>query len=114
MQDVIITELDSNLSFKAKIDNPPEVKQNYATVYIDEREVKRPNVTQSNGLIEVKVSAPDDNISNFLIYWRNSKKRIDLMVETDDSMYFIKGCSLKEFESPKKAFSIFYNSFKQA
>ena len=48
MQDVIITELDSNLSFKAKIDNPPEVKQNYATVYIDEREVKRPNVTQSD------------------------------------------------------------------
>lgn len=36
MQDVIIMELETNLSFKAKIDNPPEVKQNFATVYVDE------------------------------------------------------------------------------
>lgn len=114
MQEVTITELNSNLSFKAKIDNPPETKQNFTTVYIDEREVKRPAATQSNGLIEVKVSSPDDDTSNFLVYWKNSKKRIDLMVETDDSMYFIKGCSLKNFESPKKTFSVFYNSFKQA
>lgn len=114
MQDVTITELDSNLSFKAKIDNPPETKQNFTTVYIDEKEVKRPTVTQSSGLIEIKADNPDDEVSNFLNFWKNSKKRIDLMVETDENMYFIKGCSLKKFEDPKKVFSVFYNSFKQA
>lgn len=114
MQDVTITELDSNLSFKAKIDNPPETKQNFTTVYIDEKEVKRPTVTQSSGLIEVKADNPDDEVADFLNSWKSSKKRIDLMIETDESMYFIKGCSLKKFEAPKKVFSVFYNSFKQA
>ncbi len=114
MQDVTITELDSNLSFAAKIDNPPETKQNYTTVYIDEKEVKRPTITQSTGLIEVKVTSPNTDTVNFLTYWKNSKKRIDLMVETDENMYFLKGCSLKNFESPKKSFTVFYNTFKQA
>ena len=40
MQDVIIMELDTNLSFKASIDNPPEVKHSFTTVYVDEKEVK--------------------------------------------------------------------------
>ncbi len=114
MQEVLITELDSNLSFKAEIDNPPETKQNFVTVYVDEKEVRRPTVTQSNGLIEIKTLSPDDETSNFLITWKNSKKRIDLMVETDENMYFLKGCSVKTFESPQKTFSVFYNSFKQA
>ena len=114
MQDVTITELDSNLSFKAKIDNPPENKQNFTTVYIDEKEFKRPNVTQSHGLIEVKVSSPDSSVSNFLTNWNTSRKRIDLMIETDDIMYFLKGCSVKKFDTPKKTFSVFYNTFKQA
>ncbi len=114
MQDVTITELDSNLSFRAKIDNPPANTQNFSTVYIDEKEVRRPNVTQSNGLIEIKVADADNVISDFLIKWNSSRKRIDLMIETDDVMYFLKGCSVKRFESPKKAFLVFYNTFKQA
>ncbi len=114
MQDVIIMELDTNLSFKAKIDNPPEVKQNFTTVYVDEKQVKRPTVAQVNGLIEIKVSSPDDKISNFITKWHASRKRINLMVETDEHMYFMKGCSVKKFDTPKKVFTVFYNTFKEA
>ncbi len=114
MQEATITELDSNLSFEVKIDNPPEIKQNFATVYIDDKEVKRPNVIQSIGLIEVKAVSPSSEVNDFLLKWKDSKKRIDLMLETGETMYFMKGCSIKKFESPKKAFSVFYNSFKQA
>lgn len=114
MQDVIIMELETNLSFKAKIDNPPEVKQNFTTVYVDEKQVKRPTVAQVNGLIEIKLANPDDKISNFVKKWHASRKRINLMVETDDHMYLVKGCSVKKFDTPKKAFTVFYNTFKEA
>ena len=34
MQDAIVMELDTNLSFKAKIDTTPAAKQSFATVYL--------------------------------------------------------------------------------
>lgn len=114
MKDVIITELDSNLSFNAEIDNPPEVKQNFSTVYVEEKEVRRPTVSQVNGIIKVKLSNPDNLVCDFIKKWHKIKKRIDLMVETDNHLYLMKGCSIKEFESPKKAFTVFYNTFKEA
>lgn len=114
MQDVIIMELESNLSFKAKIDNPPEIKQNYATVYVDEKEVRRPTVAQVNGLIDVKLSNPGEKILNFINSWHSSRKRINLMLETDTHMYLVKGCSVKKFDINKKVFTIFYNTFKEA
>lgn len=114
MQDVIIMELDTNLSFKASIDNPAEVKHSFTTVYVDEKEVKRPTVSQVNGLLEVKLANPNETISNFVQKWNKTRKRINLMVETDEHMYLIKGCSIKRFETPKKAFTIFYNTFKEA
>lgn len=114
MQDVIIMELETNLAFKASIDNPPEVKQSFATVYVDEKEVKRPTVAQVNGLIEIQVSNPNSTISNFLQKWKRTRKRINLMIETNDHMYLMKGCSIKRFETPDKAFTVFYNTFKEA
>lgn len=114
MQDVIITELETNLSFKASIDNPPEVKQSFSTFYVDEKEVKRPTVAQVNGLIEVLIYNPQSVISNFLQKWKKTRKRINLMIETNDHMYLMKGCSIKNFETPEKAFTIFYNTFKEA
>lgn len=114
MQEVTITELDSNLSFKAKIDNPPEIKQNFTTVYVDEKEVKRPTVAQSNGLMNVQLSVSDDKILIFIKKWYSTKKRIDLMLENDAHMYLIKGCSVKKLDTSKNIFIIFYNTFKEA
>lgn len=114
MQDVTITELESNMSFEAKIDNPPEIKQNYTTVYIDEKMVKRPNISQTNGLIEIKLVKPDKTISDFVTNWFKTRKRINLMAQNDEHMYFMKGCSIKRFTSPEKAFIVFYNNFKEA
>ncbi len=114
MQDVIVTELETNLSFKANIDNPPEVKQNFSTVYVDEREVRRPTVSEVNGVIEIKLSNPDSHVSDFIKKWNASRKRINLMIETEKHMYLVKGCSVKKFDTPKKAFTVFYNTFKEA
>lgn len=114
MQDVIITELETNLSFKASIDNPPEVKQSYTTVYVDEKELKRPTISQANGLIKVKVSVINNNISNFINRWYTTKKRINLMLETNEHMYLMKGCSIKQFKAIDENFVIFYNTFKEA
>lgn len=72
MQDVIIMELDTNLSFKASIDNPPEVKHSFTTVYVDEKEVKRPTVSQVNGLLEVKLANPNET---FLTLFKNGIKQ---------------------------------------
>lgn len=114
MQDVTITELDSNLSFDAKIDNPPEITHNFSRVYIDEKEVKRLNVSQSTGLIDVKLSNPNDVTADFVKKWYDKRKRIDLMIETDNHIYLMKGCSVKKFDTPKKVFTFFYNTFKEA
>lgn len=114
MQDTIITELETNLSFEAKIDSTPEVKQNFSTVYVDEKEVRRPTVAEVNGLLEIKLSNPDSHVSDFIKKWNASRKRIDLMVETESRMYLMKGCSVKKFDTPKKAFTVFYNTFKEA
>lgn len=114
MLDVTITELDSNLSFKAKMGNPPSDIKTYSTVYIDEQEIKRPVVDRASNLVDIKIPSPDNEVSDFVMKWKNSGKRIDLMIETNERMYFLKGCSLKNFESPKKQFSVFYNSYREA
>lgn len=114
MQNVVITELESNLSFKAEIDNAPEVKQSYTTVYVEDKEVRRPTVAQVNGVIDVKLTNPDAKVSNFITKWYASRIRINLMIETDEHMYLVKGCSVKKFETPEKVFTLFYNTFKEA
>ena len=114
MQDAIVMELDSNLSFKAQIDTTPATKQSFATVYVDEKEVKRPTITQSNGLIDFKLVVADSKITAFIEKWNKTRKRINLMVESNDRMYFLKGCSVKKFESSQKAFTVFYNTYKEA
>lgn len=114
MQDAIVMELDTNLSFKAKIDTTPAAKQSFATVYVDEKEVKRPTVTQSNGLIDFKLVEANDNINKFVEKWNRTRKRINLMVESGDRMYFLKGCSVKKFKNAEETFTIFYNTYKEA
>ena len=76
MQDAIVMELDSNLSFKAQIDTTPATKQSFATVYVDEKEVKRPTITQSNGLIDFKLVDADSKITAFIEKWNKTRKRI--------------------------------------
>ena len=114
MKEVIVTELDTNLSFKASIDNTPEVKQSFSSVYVDEKEVRRPTVAQVNGVLTVNITELNDTISNFVTKWYKMRKRINLMLETDEHIYLIKGCSIKHFEAPDKTFTIFYNTFKEA
>lgn len=114
MQDAIVMELDTNLSFKAKIDATPSARQSFATVYVDEKEVKRPTVTQSNGLIDFKLVEANDNINKFVEKWNRTRKRINLMVESDNRMYFLKGCSVKKFKNAEETFTIFYNTYKEA
>lgn len=114
MQNVTITELDTNLSFEAKIDNTPEIKHNYTIVYVDEKEVKRPNVSQINGLLEIKLVKPDEKVSNFVKAWYESRKRINLMIQNSEHMYFMKGCSVKKFHISQNTLVVFYNSFKEA
>ena len=48
MQHAVITELETSLAFDAEIDNPPSVKENFTTVFIDGNEVKRPDAAQHN------------------------------------------------------------------
>lgn len=114
MQDAIVMELDTNLSFKAKIDTTPSARQSFATVYVDEKEVKRPTVTQSNGLIDFKLVEANDNINKFVEKWNKTRKRINLMVESDNRMYFLKGCSVKKFKNAEEKFTVFYNTYKEA
>lgn len=114
MQKVIITELESNLSFKAGINNPPEVRQNFSTFYVEEKEVRYPTVAQTNGTILISLENPDVKISNFITKWNSSRRRINLMIETDEHMYLVKGCSIKRFEDIEKPFTVFYNTFKEA
>ena len=115
MKDAIITELDSNLSFNVEIDNPPEVKQNFSTLYVDDKEVKSSTFAESNGEIVIKLKDAIDQISNYITNWNSSKKRIDLMIETNQHMYLVKGCYIKRFEGLEKAaFTVFYNTFKES
>ena len=111
---VIITELEYNLSFRAEIDNPPEIRQSFTTVFVDEQQIKRPTIDLVNGEISVTIRNIDDRVSNFVKKWFAVRKRINLMIETSEHMYLLKGCSIKRFESPEKAFIIFYNTFKEA
>ncbi|MFQ8626867.1 MAG: hypothetical protein ACLSA2_10685 [Candidatus Gastranaerophilaceae bacterium] len=112
MQDAIVMELDNELSFKAKLIQL--LLQSFATVYVDEKEVKRPTVTQSNGLIDFKLVDANDSINKFVEKWNRTRKRINLMVESGDRMYFLKGCSVKKFIDAKKPFTVFYNTYKEA
>ena len=114
MQKVIVTELETNLNFQAEIDILPGATQNYSSVYIDEQEVKGAGVRQMSGTIEIKPNNPSDKVTNFLGRWNVSKKRIDLMLETGDSVYLLKHCSIRKFDTSEKVFHIFYNSYKQA
>ena len=43
MQHAVITELETSLAFDAEIDNPPSVKENFTTVFIDGNEVSLSN-----------------------------------------------------------------------
>lgn len=116
MLDAILTELNSNLSFSVKVDKYPSLKKNYTTVYIDDKEVRLPNATELSGLLEVQydLSSYSANVVKFLAGWNKSKKRIDLMIQTDKNMYFLKGCYIKKHNAEIKSFTIFYNTFKEA
>ena len=109
-----VTELGTNMSFDAQIDTTPSQTQNFAIVYVDDKEVKRPTSTSSSGLIKFKINKVSPDIDKFLNRWFKTRKRIELMVEAEGSMYFMKGCSMKEFTSSKKQFTVFYNTFKEA
>ena len=64
--------------------------------------------------IDFKLVDADSKITAFIEKWNKTRKRINLMVESNDRMYFLKGCSVKKFESSKKAFTVFYNTYKEA
>ena len=106
MQKVTVTELETNMDFQAEIDMLPDATQNYSSVYIDDQEVKRSGVRQMSGTIKIKPNNPSDEVTSFLGKWNVSKKRIDLMLETGDSVYLLKHCSVRKFDTSKKVFYI--------
>ncbi len=114
MQNVIITELETNLSFESKIDKTPEVTQNYSTVYVDEKEIKYSDVRQLNGFIKVELIEPRNSVCKFLEKWNASKKRINTMLETGDCLYLLKNCYIREFDADKNEFILFYNTYKKS
>lgn len=114
MQKVTITELDTNMDFQAEIDALPDTTQSYSSVYIDNLEIKRSSISQANGIIKIKPNNPDDEVTSFLGKWNVSKNRVNLIIETGDSVYLLKQCSVRKFDTSKKVFYVFYNSYKQA
>lgn len=114
MINAFITELDTNMSFNAKIDRTPSETQNYAIVYVDDNEVRRPTSTSMSGLINMRIVNNSSDIDAFLNKWFKTRKRIELMIEANEHMYFVKGCSIKSFTDVNKEFTIFYNTFKEA
>lgn len=109
-----VMELETNLNFNVQIDKLPSEKQNYTIVYIDDKEVKRPTVTETYGTINFKIEQVTPKVDSFLVRWFKTKKRIDLMLETENCMFFLKGCSLKMFKASEETFTVFYNSFREA
>ncbi len=114
MIDGSITELDTNMSFDVKVKSTPSKTQNYAIVYVDDKEVKRPTSTSVSGIVEFELDELPQSVEEFLAHWYRSRKRIDIMLEADEHMYFMKGCSIKTFDEVKKVFTVFYNSFRES
>ena len=112
---VTFTELETNLSFDAKIDTLPGVTKNYSTVFVNEQEVKRSGISQLTGTIKVTfTSEPDKATKNFLENWHTAKKRIEIMLETGTEVYLLKYCSLRKLDFSNKICYIFYNSYRKA
>ncbi len=114
MQKVTITELETNMDFQAEIDTLPDTTENYSSVYVNDQEIKRIGVRQMSGTIKIKPNNPNDEITSFLGKWNVSKRRINLMLETGDCVYLLKQCYVRKFDTSKKVFYIFYNSYKKA
>lgn len=114
MLNASVMELETNMSFDVQIDCTPSEKQEMTTVFVDDKEVKRPSVTVSHGIIEFKALNTNIYIEKFLTKWFKTRKRIDLMLEADGHMYFMKGCSIKSFSTAFDSFTVFYNTFKEA
>lgn len=114
MYNVSVMELETNLTFNAQLDQLPQEKQNFSVVYIDNKEVKRPAATEKYGTLNFSAPEFTPKFENFFNKWFKTKKRIDLMLETQDCMFFLKGCSIKSYDSDNKSFILFYNSFQES
>lgn len=114
MINVTLTELTTNISFEAKSDRLPGTTTSYNVMYVDEKEVKTPAITQSNGSMKVKLTNPDSTVENFLARWQQTKKRISVMFEAPQKVYLLKGCYIKDYTNPDKAFSLVYNTYKES
>ena len=82
MQHAVITELETSLAFDAEIDNPPSVKENFTTVFIDGNEVKRPDAAQHNGLINIVPQNPSSKIKSFIQTGQAQERRSELCLIT--------------------------------
>ena len=114
MQHAVITELETSLAFDAEIDNPPSVKENFTTVFIDGNEVKRPHAAQHNGLINIVPQNPSSKIKSFIQNWASSRKKIRIMLDNGSTMYLLEGCYIRKMATENFSITIYYNSFKEA
>lgn len=114
MQNAVITELRTGLSFDVQIDKAPSVKQNFTIVFIDGKEVKRPDAEEINGLIRIKPLKHDNKVENFIKNWADSRRKIRLMLDTGAIMFLLSGCYVKKMDTENNSITIYYNSFTEA
>lgn len=114
MQNAVITELRTGLSFDVQIDKAPSVKQNFTIVFIDGKEVKRPDAAEINGLIRIIPLKHDNKVENFIKNWADSRQKIRLMLDTGAIMFLLNGCYVKKMDTENNSITIYYNSFSEA
>lgn len=107
-------ELETNISFDCEIDDVPRIKQNFTTVFMGKKKVKRPTSVERYGKFQVTLQKIGTKEINFLKKWAASKKRIDLMVETAENIYIIKRSYVKEFLGEDSPLVVYYNDFRES
>ncbi len=114
MLNAVITELRTGLSFEVQIDKAPSVKQNFTTVFIDGKEVKRHDAAEVNGLITFILLKKENKVESFIKNWAESRRKIRLMLDIGATMFLMNGCYVKKMAIEKNSITIYYNSFIEA
>lgn len=114
MQNAVITELDTGLSFDVEIDNTPSIKQDYIIVFIDGKKVKRPSTKQIGGVIEITLKKKNSETRKFVKNWNLSRKKIRIMLDCGNSMFLLNGCYIKKMVTDSEPITIYYNSYSEA
>lgn len=114
MYNAILMELDTNISFDCDLENLPIVKQNFSIVFNAGKKIKRPTSIEKYGQIKIIFKKINKIEKDFINSWLISKKKINLMIETSESIYMLKRSYIKECVDESKTFSIFYNDFEES